>query len=236
VTEGTSGAGLPTRAGAAARSWVTTSPARAGYAAVGLVLLVSWPFGGWEPADADPPTSTAPGAEVVAAPFTVSVDRAVAGVDLGPPFWPLDNGVNPDQADDQHLLLLLTVRNDSDRTLPVSEVFRGLVEVRGPAELVTTTGHPQAGVSAWSAVYTDHERPQPLAALGPGLEHQLLLHQPVSGEAPETVSVDLLQRTYRQSSLDDTMLWTDGTLRTTVTVPVETVDAPLFATAGEGDR
>lgn len=236
MTEGTGSTGLPARAGVAARDWVTASPARAGYAVVGLVLLVSWPFGGWEPAEDDPAATTDPGTPVTAAPFTVSVDRAVAGADLGPPFWPLDNGLDPAQADDRHVVLLLTVRNDSDRTLPVSEVYRGLVEVHGLEEPVTTTGQPQEEVSAWSSVWTGADDPQALAALGPGLEHQLLLHQPVSGPVPEQLTVDVLARTYRQSTLDDTMLWADPSLRTTVTVPVETLTGPLSGAPGEGRR
>lgn len=236
MTEGTGSTGLPARARAAARDWVTASPARAGYAVVGLVLLASWPFGGWEPAADEPATSTDPGTPVAAAPFTVSVDRAVAGVDLGPPFWPLDNGLDPAQADDRHVLLFLTVRNDSDRTLPVSEVYRELLAVRGLEEPVTSTGQPQEDVSAWSSVYTDHDEPQSLAALGPGLEHRLVLQQPVSGAVPEELTVDLYRRTYRQSTLDDTMIWADATLRTTVSVPVETVDAPLFGPPGEERR
>lgn len=237
MTEGTPGRSpWPARAAGAAKDWLTDSPAHVGYAAVGLVLLLSWPFGGWEPAQEESKAAEV-GAEVSAAPFTVSVERAVAGPDLGPPFWPLANGVNPDQDDDQHLVLFLTLRNDSDATLLVSDLGLGLIEVRGVEEPVTSTGAPQPDVTAWGEVYVGHEQPQSLSALGPGLEYEIVLHQAVSGEAPEELEVDLYSRIYRQSSLDDSMLWTDGVLTTTVTVPVETSPTPIFTRPGdEGGR
>lgn len=225
---------MPLRAGtAAARAWLTKSPARGGYAVVGSLLLLSWPFGGWAPAEDEAPEATEPGTEVAAAPFTVTVERAVAGPDLGPPFRALDDGVDPAQADDQHVLLFLTVRNDSDRTLPARELTTGLLEISGLDEPVTVTGSPQADVTLWSEVYTDHEQPQTLVGLGPGLEHRVVLHQPASGPAPEALTVEIHARTYRQSTLDDTMLWADPTPVTTVTVPVETASSPLYGT-GDG--
>ncbi|WP_162803037.1 hypothetical protein [Ornithinimicrobium avium] len=211
----------------AARDWLTASPARVGYAVVAAVLLLTWPFGGWSPA-VEAGARTPVGREVSAAPFTVTVERAVAGVDLGHPFALLDNGINPDQADDQHVLLMLTVRNDSARTLPVREVYADLISVSGSGEPVTTTGAPQADVSMWSSVYAGREQPQLLAGLGPGMDYELVLQQPVSGEAPEELEVELYSRTSRQSSLEDTMLWADPVLVTTVTVPVEHPAGPLY--------
>lgn len=212
----------------AARAWVTESPTHVGYVVVAAVLLLTWPFGGWAPA-AEPQTTTDVGEEVSAAPFTVSVERAVAGPALGSPFGVFYPDIYPEQADDQDVLLFLTVRNDSDATLSVRELFADTLEVNGLEEPVTTTGAPQDEVSAWSTVYdAGGESPQLVGAVGPGLEHELILQQPVSGEAPEELEVEIFSRSYRQSSLEDTMIWADPVLTTTVTVPVEHVDTVLF--------
>lgn len=228
MEEGTPETPEPTGPLHAAREWLTDSPAHLGYAVVATVLLLTWPFGGWAPA-AEPVTTAEVGQEVSAAPYTLTVERAVAGPDLGYPFTLLDSGINPDQVDDQHVLLMLSVRNDSGETLPVRDVVSDLLSVSGLAEPVTSTGQPQPPVSLWSTAYeTTGEHPQLVGALGPGLTYRLVLAQPVSGVAPEELEVEIFSRTYRQSSLEDTMLWADPVLVSTVRVPVERPAEPLF--------
>ncbi len=220
----------------AARAWVTESPTHVGYVVVAAVLLLTWPFGGWAPA-AEPEATSEVGEEVSAAPFTVTVERAVAGPALGYPFGAFNPEINPDQADDQDVLLFVTVRNDSDETLPLRELFADTLEVHGLEEPVTTTGAPQDEVSAWSAVYdVGGGTPQLVGALGPGLEHELVLQQPVSGEAPEELEVRVFSRTHRLSSVEDTMIWADPAPASTVTVPVERPEEPLFRAPWEDGR
>lgn len=117
----------PVRAWTSLRDWATASPANFGSAAIVAVLAVSLPFGGWREAEEEPLSTPAPGTKVTAAPFEVTVERAVHGTDLGgfltEPFTP---GA-------RHVVVELTLRNTSDQTLMATDL-RQLVSVRGLPE------------------------------------------------------------------------------------------------------
>lgn len=239
------------RAWTSLRDWATASPANFGSASVVAVLALSLPFGGWREAEADPLTRQEPGTEITAAPFEVTVVRAVHATDLGGYL------TEPYTPGARHVVVELILRNTSDETLMLSDVRRALsvqglpvaedeeetaarleelgfggegsegVDDAGDVETETDTGTEE--VVGWTDFYDMEGEPGLLSGVVPGMDYHLGLHEIVevpAGQLPEEVTVRLSTLTYRQMSITDQFIWTDPVPTAEVVVPLEEAGAP----------
>lgn len=205
---------------AAVKNWLVASPRHVGYAAVGLVLLLTLPFGGLAAMPEEGLPEHGAGETVDFAPWRLTVEKAIWGPDLGAPFF--------EDEDYQHVLLLGQLTTTGAETLGVGELQDSLW-VRGEgAELGDHFGTalPDGRLSSTPAVYTVGRFAQQLNAVSPGLTYDVALHL-TADELPETLEVEVATKTHRLSSLEDTMLWTDEVVSATIVVPTER-SGPVF--------
>lgn len=203
------------------KNWVTASPANFGSAVIVAVLAVTLPFGGWREAEKDALAAPPVGERTTVAPFEVTVERAVHGVDLG---GYLTESLVPDE---RHVVVILTLRNTTDQTLTTTDL-RQFVAVRG---LTAMDGDPEGEDSGpgWTQLLDVETEPGPLSGLVPGLDYQVALHRTVAApaaELPEELTVRLSTLTYRQMSIADQYIWTDPAPAAEVVVPLEEVASP----------
>lgn len=200
------------------RAWATKSPKNLGTVALVLILVLSLPFGGWRPAEPDEVPAKPPGVKVVAAPFEVTVERAVYGPDLGGALF--EESYNTSQ----HVLVLVRVRNTSDDTL-TSLDLRTSISVSGIPEPAGVSDEPEESRQGWVSMFDASGPPDTLSGLGPGMDYVLGLHQRTlapDAELDETeLTVTLSGKTYRQLSVADTFGWVDPATTATVTVPLQ---------------
>lgn len=205
--------GVVARVWTPVKGWATASPTNFGSAVIVAVLAATLPFGGWREAEEDPLATPDPGETLTVAPFEVTVERAVHGVDLGGYL------TEPSTPGARHVVVELTLKNTSDETLSASDV-RPLVSVRGlpaaPDPLTegedaqggtgdTSGDGASGGISddtlddtadgtgtesdeipvGWTDLYDLEAEPGLLTGLVPGLEYEVGLHQIVEVPAGE---------------------------------------------------
>lgn len=202
------------RARGAVQDWVLASPRHAGYAVALLALALTVPFGGLAEAPAAEPAAVPAGAPVSAAPWELTLEKGVWGEDLGGDFT--------EQEGLRHVVLVGTLRSTADTTLPASDLV-GTLRVRALAEAADGFGTPlEDGVLPWGALWTLEPATVTLAAVAPGLTYDVGLHLTTTADTvPDRLEVEVYAKTYRESSLESTMLWTDEERTAVVTVPVE---------------
>lgn len=209
-----------TRMTRAAGSWLTARPRNAGYAVVLAALALTIPFGGLAAAPQEEAPRTEAGTQVEIAPWEVTWDRAIYGPDLG--------GVMGDQGV-THVLLTGQLRTTHTQTVP-SRDFTDSVLLRTPGLLDDTGAEVEVGgAPSITYLYVVQPTPQPLTAISPGLTYDFGMHlrMPAGARPPEEIELELLGRTHRQSTLDDSLLWADPVTVTTVGVPTAP-SGPVF--------
>ena len=207
----------------AVKNWLVASPRNMGYAAVGLVLLLTLPFGGLAAMPTEEPPQHGPGETVDFAPWQLTVEKAIWGPDLGPPFF--------EKEGHNHVLVLGQLTTTSAETLSTGELRDSLwvrgdgIEVADPFGNVLPDGRFPGALS----VHAVDRYARALTAVSPGLTYDVALHLTTTApQLPETLELEVATKTYRLSSLDDRMLWTDGTSSATITVPTER-SGPVYA-------
>lgn len=210
----------------AARTWLLASPRHVGYAVVVAALLLTIPFGGLAAVPEEEVPLVAAGEPVSAAPWELTLEKAVWGPDLGGFFTATEGR--------QHLLVLGTLRTTAgaEATVPTSELG-GSVVVRAvdgsDLGLGDSFGNPleDGAFAPLGDVYSLEPTPQQLDAVPPGLAYDVALALTATGEIPEEIEVELSSKTLRLSSLDDTMIWADPAPVARVRVPTER-SGPVF--------
>jgi hypothetical protein len=209
----------------AVRDWVLASPRHAGYALALLALVVTVPFGGLAAAPADEPARRPAGTPVAAAPWELTLERALWGPELGGDFGPQD-GLH-------HVVLVGTLRSTADSTLPASDLV-GSVRVPGLPGAADGFGSPlEDGVLPSGTLWTLEPATVNLGAVAPGLTYDVGLHLTTTADTvPAELEVEVYAKTYRQSSLESTMLWTDEERTAVVTVPAQR-SGPVWVSSWE---
>lgn len=205
----------------AVKKWLVASPRHVGYAAVGLVLLLTLPFGGLAATPEEEAPRHEAGETVDFAPWQLTVEKAIWGPDLGSPFFETE-GRN-------HVLVLGQLATTASETLGVGELRDSLWVRAEGIELGDPYGNvlPDGQFSGTVSVHTTGRFAQALSAVSPGLTYDVALHLTTPDEMPETLELELATKTHRLSSLQDTMLWTDPVASATVVVPTER-SGPVF--------
>lgn len=197
----------------AARAWLLASPRHVGYAVVLAALVLTIPFGGLRAAPQEELGRTPAGQPVAVAPFEITLEEAVHGQNLGGSFSAVEGR--------RHLLLRAKVRTTATETVTVS-VLANALRMRTPG-LATAYGTPlkEDGSLGLLAAYEVEPTPQVVSGISPGLTYDLAiaLSLPADAPVPPTLEVELLTQTWRQSSLESTMIWTDEAPTTVVEVP-----------------
>lgn len=158
-----------------------------------VVVLASGLFGGLATATttAEGPAALVAGTRVHAEPFDVTVQRLRWLDDLGPAVT---------RPEGRYVGVVATVENTTDHPvyLDVIRRFLHLSDVEG----VDPDATPQVLVVADSA---------PLSSAAPGLEYEVVLlwDQAADAAPPTRATVSVRSHTWRQSTLDDQMLWFD---------------------------
>ncbi|SOC58421.1 hypothetical protein [Ornithinimicrobium cerasi] len=206
-------------------TWVLARPRNAGYAVVVAALLLTVPFGGLAAAPEDEPDAVAAGTTVRAAPWELTLERAVWGPELGGDL-PAAEGV-------QQVLVLGTLRSTAGTTLSSSEL-RGSLRVRDLPGAADAFGTPlEDGMLPWDSLWTLEPATATLRAVAPGLTYDVGLHLTTTERTlPDQIEVEVFTKTHRQSSLEDTMLWTDEQRTAVVRVPTER-SGPVYRSSWE---
>ena len=205
---------------AAARSWLTARPRNAGYAGVLAALALTVPFGGLAAAPQEQTPRTPAGEQVAIAPWEVTWDRAIYGPDLG--------GVMGEEGA-MHMLITGQLRTTHTETVPSRDLTSSVL-MRTPGLIDDTGREVEVGAAPHiTYLYVLEPTPQPLTAISPGLTYGFGMHltMPAGQSPPEQIELELQGKTYRQSSLDDSYLWTDPVTVTTVSVPTQR-SGPVF--------
>lgn len=204
------------------KDWVTQSPANLGSAVIVAVLVGSLPFGGWKPAERDAVALALPGEKVDAAPFEVTVHEARYAKDFGGELG--EDYVEEGSEPPTHVILVLTLRNTSDQTLSQLDL-RDSIDVSGLPDPVDYGGEPTAPAHRWTSQLLDLEgEPSSFSGVGPGMDYTIALHQRTSAptaDLPETLTVQLMGKTYRQLSVADNYAWADPAAVAQVSVPLK---------------
>lgn len=212
---------LPGRFAGYLKDWVTQSPTNLGSAVIVAVLVGSLPFGGWKPAERDAVALALPDEKVDAAPFEVTVHEARYAKDFGGELG--EDYVEEGSEPPTHVILVLTLRNTSDQTLSRLDL-RDSIHVSGLPDPVDYGGEPTAPAHRWTTQILDLEgEPASFSGVGPGMDYTIALHQrtaAATGDLPETLTVELMGKTYRQLSVANNYAWADP-------APVAQVSVPL---------
>lgn len=213
----------------AAKDWVFASPRNAGTTAVIAALLLTVPFGGLEAVEEEELPDTPVGEAVEFAPWTITLEKALYGPDLGAGFSPVEER--------QHIFVLghLTTTADVTETVTVGELRDSFHISAEGAELADFTGKPLTSggtLPQVGTVYTLEPTPELLLSVPPGLGYDIGIHLTTTDPVPDQLRVDLWTKTHRLSSVEDTMLWTDEVPGATVMVPTER-SGPVFLHAWE---
>lgn len=181
-----------------------------GVLGAGLLLASTAAFGGLEPVEAAGPAPFELGAQVTAAPFEITVDRAV-WVDELPGVYLLDDS-------NRWLALVATVVNTHTESLghELAEAVR-LVGVEGL--LREPLEGTAAVVSSEQSVLADGSG---LSPVQPGLPYEMvfLFEQDGSVPPPTEVTVQIAAHTWRADSFDGFFSWLDPTVVAEGTVPI----------------
>ncbi|WP_122261943.1 hypothetical protein [Ornithinimicrobium cerasi] len=206
-------------------TWVLARPRNAGYAVVVAALLLTVPFGGLAAAPEDEPEAVTAGTTVRAAPWELTLERAVWGPELGGDFL--------EQEGVQHVLVLGTLRSTAGTTLSASELGSS-VRIRDLPGAADAFGTPlEDGLLPWDSLWTLEPATVSLRAVAPGLTYDVGLHLTTTEQTvPAEIQVELYSKTYRESSLEDTMLWTDERRTAVVTVPTRR-SGPVYLSSWE---
>lgn len=185
-----------------------------GAAATGLALILSAAFGGLDEAAAEL-VPAVPGEPVAVAPFDVVVTRATHAVTL--------TDAIPDSSHGRYLLVFAELTNTTDEPVTraaIAESVR-LVDVEGlvgyfdgaPIE-DPATAEPQL-IHALDSTW--------LGFIGPGMSYAVafLWEQDGDADIPPDLEIELVAHTWRRSTLDNSWIWTDPAVVTTMTVPLE---------------
>lgn len=175
-------------------------------------LAVNTAMGGWARSTPEGPQVVAPGTEIQATPFRVTLESAEASYELA----------GREAAAGQAFLVVEGVLN-----LETSEsVLSGVVSDAFFADLpkgYSSFGEETENPSPELTVATDGTS---LAGLGPGLNYDVQLAFTVDqAEVPDELTVVVLEHLRRRSSLDDSLGWFDPTPVAWVTLDL----APLPA-------
>lgn len=226
--------GIVGRVGGRFKEWVTASPANLGSALLVAALVGSLPFGGWRAASGDEVAQVAVGQPVEADPFRITVQEARYGEDLG-------GALRQNYTEGlQHVIVIVTLHNVSDATLRTSEL-RDTITIEGLPDPVDLLGDPVEEQHRWVNEVFEmvDDQPDVLAAYGPGMDYTLAFSQRTSAtpeEMPETLTVTLDRRTYKQRTISKEFAWQDPAPVAEVTVPLVLVPPPADDTLGEGGR
>lgn len=210
-----------------AQEWILAKPAHVGYVVVIAALLLTVPFGGLAAAPEEELQQVPAGSAATAAPWEITLDRAIYGPELGGSFV---------AGELTHVLLMGTLRNTSERTVPIADL-EGSLHVSGLPGAADPLGTPlEDGAIDMSlgGLYDLRPTPIPLRALVPGLDYPIGIHLTTtnSGALPEAIEVTLSTKTYRQSSLDSSYLWADPVSTAVLRVPTER-SGPVFPSVWE---
>jgi len=183
-------------------SWVI-----AGVVVVAVGLAVITVLGGWARTTPDGPKVVAPGTEIEAAPFRVTLDRAEAtyrssgrDAEPGQAFLVVDGMLSLDAKESVGILSDTLVAD-----LPHADEFG----------VETEDQRPEVWVAADDSFLT---------GLGPGLTYDVRFTFVVAeADVPDRLTVVVSEHVWRRSSLDDTLGWRDPTAVALVTLDV----APL---------
>ncbi|MGO0575624.1 hypothetical protein [Ornithinimicrobium panacihumi] len=214
----------------AAKDWVFASPRNAGTTAVVAALLVTVPFGGLAAVEEEDLPQRPVGEAVEFAPWTITLEKAIVGPDLGEGFLTIEGR--------QHILILghLTTTADVTETMSVGELRNSFYVSAEDVELADFAGNPLSPggtpppegtptsggtLPTTGTVHTLDPTVETLLSVPPGLGYDIGIHLTTTDPVPEQLRVDLWTKTHRQSSIEDTMLWTDEVPSATVMVPTE---------------
>lgn len=183
----------------------------------GLALITA--MGGWARTTPDGPQAVAPGTEVEATPFRVSLDSAAATYEAA------GREAEPGQA-------ILVV--DGELSLETSEsVGGGTLEDAFFAELphgYSAFGAETANPSPQVKVAVDGSL---LNGLGPGLTYDVQLTFTVDEtDVPDRMTVVVLEHLRRRSFLDDSLCWCDPAAAARVSLDVAPLPAERPAPEG----
>lgn len=197
-------------------------PTHVGYAVVLAALALTIPFGGLAASPEEELSAQPPGTTVSAAPWEITLDRAIYGTDLGGTFY--------DDEQHTHVLLLGTLRTTATSTVPVADL-EATLQVSGLPGLTNGFGEPvEDGVVPMGGnVYDLRPTPQAVQAIAPGLESPVAIHLTTTerGELPDELELSFWSKTYRESSLDSSYLWTDEVETARMTLPLE-ASGPIY--------
>lgn len=170
---------------------------------VTVAVLVSGLFGGLRRAPAPQAPVLQAGAAASVGPFELTVERVR---------WIDDLGEGAPTPTGRFLAVVATVRNTSDGSVVVG-TLQEVLEPRDVDGLFTAVGSEQpaqdpADVKEEVLVIADGSR---LTTLVPDLEYEVvvLYDQSLLLAPPTELGLQTFDLTYRQSSLDEQMLWTD---------------------------
>lgn len=209
--------------------WAFDRPLRHVVIGIGaILLLLTAPFGGWATVRTEAPTiaTIAPGEEFTAGPLRVTLERAVWNTDPSTALSASQVG--------GYLLLVGTIRSTDDEMVS-GDVMQNFVRLTGLTNLVKSPidqpTRDENGVitkdvptvPARDATYyvlaIDDE--SLVSTVGYGLTYRVVIAFQAKGDAPPTsVTVDTFDWTWRQSRIDQQMLWLDRTRAGQVTLPV----------------
>ncbi|WP_115728549.1 hypothetical protein [Actinomyces culturomici] len=198
------------------------SPANVVMALAAVVVLVTGLFGGWAAAGDDPDLVAELGAsdEVSVAPFALTVDRAgwLSNVE------PLATAFEPTT----YLVVKARIEDEADRWVP-------------RAILVDAMRIRELGEDAPDPVVYRAIDGTPLKTFQPGLagDYLLVWTLPADAPRPSSLTVEYFSHTWRASTLDGGMFWTDPTLVATQVLAVRDktssgADGGQSADSGEG--
>lgn len=209
----------------AARDWILARPRNAGYAVVVAALLLTVPFGGLEAAEQEAIRQVPAGETADAAPWRITLEKAIHGPDLGSGFGPLEQG--------EHILILatLTTTDEVTETTGASVLSGSLAVTAEGVELLDGYGSPlrEGGqIPLVGTLFTLEPTAQALSGVAPGLSYDVGIHLTTTDEVPDELRVELSTKTYRQSSVEEAMFWADETPSAVVMVPTEP-SGPIFA-------
>ncbi|MGD8149960.1 hypothetical protein [Ornithinimicrobium sp. Y1694] len=120
------------------------------------------------------------------------------------------------------MLIFGTLRSTSTDTLPISDLD-GSIRIPDLPDAVSAFGTPlrEGMLGRIDVVYTVDPTPQVLTAVAPGLTYDVVFAVGTTErDLPDTLAVELWAKTYRISSIEERMIWTDDTLSTVVELPL----------------
>lgn len=174
--------------------------------------LVVWVLGGWERRTPEGPRAVAPGEEVEATPFRIRLDRAEATYEVG-----------GDLADEGRAFVVAEGSLELEGPGSVGASILGEA-IQADLESTYTLSDGVEEQGAPTTVYVAGDGTQ-LLGLGPGLSYDVLVVWTIDEAAvPSSMTVRLLEHTWRAGFLDEFESWFDPL--PVAAVPLEVAPLP----------